>query len=172
MLKRARRGRGGRRRRAGRVVSLAGAVAMSALLLGVLGFGYGTVPSAAAAARVPGNGGAGGASTRSDSSAAVTEAVASVLDQLSQLRPNQVHRYPDSNAWAANGPAVAGASAGQPRALLGGDPHLPQTLPSIWYEVALSAPGYRAAGVTVPGLPGLQTLAGAWLARAVIPRRR
>jgi penicillin amidase len=28
-------------------------------------------------------------------------------------------------------------------------------LPSIWYEVALSAPGYQAAGVTVPGLPGI-----------------
>jgi penicillin amidase len=116
-----------------------------------------SVPQAgsAAAASVQGNGGTGGASTRSDSSAAVTEAVASVLDQLSQLRPNQVHRYPDSNAWAANGPAVAGASAGRPAALLGGDPHLPQTLPSIWYEVALSAPGYHAAGVTVPGLPGI-----------------
>jgi penicillin amidase len=86
---------------------------------------------------------------------AVTGAVASVLDQLSQLQPNQIHHYPDSNAWAANGPAVAGASASQPRALLGGDPHLPQTLPSIWYEVALSAPGFHAAGVTVPGLPGI-----------------
>ena len=104
---------------------------------------------------VHGNGGAGGASTRSDSSPAVTEAIASVLDQLSQLQPNQIHHYPDSNAWAANGPAVAGASAGQPSALLGGDPHLPQTLPSIWYEVALSAPGYQAAGVTVPGFPGI-----------------
>jgi penicillin amidase len=97
----------------------------------------------------------GGASTRSADSPAVTEAVASVLDQLSQLRRNQIHRYPDSNAWAANGPAVAGATTGQPRALLGGDPHLPQTLPSIWYEVALSAPGYHAAGVTVPGFPGI-----------------
>jgi len=94
-------------------------------------------------------------STRSDSSPAVTDAIASVLDQLSQLQPNQIHHYPDSNAWAANGPAVAGAAAGQPRALLGGDPHLPQTLPSIWFEVALSAPGYHAAGVTVPGFPGI-----------------
>ncbi len=101
------------------------------------------------------SGGAGGASARSDVPPAVTQAVASVLDQLSQLQPNQIHHYPDSNAWAANGPAVAGASAGQPRALLGGDPHLLQTLPSIWYEVALSAPGYQAAGVTVPGLPGI-----------------
>ena len=115
----------------------------------------GSAGSAAARASVQGNGGAGGASTRSDSSPAVTEAIASVLDQLSQLQPNQIHHYPDSNAWAANGPAVAGGSAGQPRALLGGDPHLPQTLPSIWYEVALSAPGYQAAGVTLPGLPGV-----------------
>src|SRR6185437_2736446 len=57
--------------------------------------------------------------------------------------------------WAANGTAVAGASADQPRALLGGDPHLPQTLPSIWYEVSLSAPGYQAAGASVPGVPGI-----------------
>ena len=50
---------------------------------------------------------------------------------------------------------MAGASAGQPRALLGGDPHLPQTLPSIWYEVSLSAPGYQVAGASVPGVPGV-----------------
>jgi penicillin amidase len=77
-------------------------------------------------------------------------AVASVLDQLSQLLPYQIHHFPDSNAWAANGPAVAGGGS-----LLGGDPHLPQTLPSIWYEVALSAPGYQVAGVSVPGVPGV-----------------
>ena len=40
-------------------------------------------------------------------------------------------------------------------ALLAGDPHLPQTIPSVWYEVALSAPGFDAAGVSVPGLPGI-----------------
>ncbi|MGH3153975.1 MAG: penicillin acylase family protein, partial [Streptosporangiaceae bacterium] len=59
----------------------------------------------------------------------------------------------------ANGPAVAGgpsAAAGQGnKALLAGDPHLPQTIPSVWYEVALSAPGLDAAGVSVPGLPGI-----------------
>jgi penicillin G amidase len=117
--------------------------------------------SAPASAPAPGaagtpavNGGAaGGSPTRSaDSSAG---AAASVLDLLSQLLPNEIHHSPDSNAWAANGPAVAGGSAGQPKALLGGDPHLPQTLPSVWYEVALSAPGYQVAGVSVPGVPGV-----------------
>jgi penicillin amidase len=97
-------------------------------------------------------GGATVASNRSDDSSA---AAATILDQLSQLLPGEIHHFPDSNAWAANGPAVEGASASQPRALLGGDPHLPQTLPSVWYEVSLSAPGYQVAGVSVPGVPGV-----------------
>ncbi len=76
-------------------------------------------------------------------------AAASLLAQVSALPPGQVHRYPDSNAWAANGPAVAG------RSMLAGDPHLPQTLPSVWYQAALSAPGLTVTGVTVAGLPGV-----------------
>ena len=39
--------------------------------------------------------------------------------------------------------------------MLAGDPHLPQTLPSIWYEAAISAPGLDVSGVTVPGVPGV-----------------
>ena len=57
-----------------------------------------------------------------------------------------MHEYPDSNAWAATDGTTA---------LLAGDPHLLQTLPSVWYEVALAAPGYDAAGVSVPGVPGI-----------------
>jgi len=90
---------------------------------------------------------------RSGPTAAEATAAAALLTQLSQL-PAQgsghLHEYPDSNAWAANGPAVAGGGA-----LLAGDPHLPQTIPSVWYEVALSAPGFDSAGVSVPGLPGI-----------------
>jgi penicillin amidase len=41
------------------------------------------------------------------------------------------------------------------KALLAGDPHLPQTIPSVWYQAALSAPGFASTGVTVPGLPGV-----------------
>jgi penicillin G amidase len=95
-------------------------------------------------------GAGGGATTRSADSATGTGAAASVLDELSQLLPDEIHHYPDSNAWAANGSAVAGGGA-----LLGGDPHLAQTEPSVWYEVALSAPGYQVAGVSVPGVPGI-----------------
>ncbi len=77
-------------------------------------------------------------------------AAAALLGEVAALPAGQVHRYPDSNAWAANGPAVAGGGA-----MLAGDPHLPQTLPSIWYQVALSAPGLAVSGVSVPGLPGI-----------------
>ena len=81
---------------------------------------------------------------------AVTEAAGQLLDELGQLPADQIHEYPDSNAWAVNGSKVEGGGA-----LLGGDPHLPQTLPSIWYEVALSAPGYQVAGASLPGVPGV-----------------
>ncbi|HET6190984.1 MAG TPA: penicillin acylase family protein, partial [Trebonia sp.] len=94
--------------------------------------------------------GAGGTPGRSDDQNAIAAAAAQLLDQLSRLPANQIHQYPDSNAWAANGPAVQAGGA-----LLGGDPHLPQTEPSVWYEVALAAPGYQVSGVSVPGLPGI-----------------
>jgi penicillin G amidase len=96
-------------------------------------------------------GGPGASTTaRSAPTTAEAEAAGTLLAQLSGLPAGQLHEYPDSNAWAADGPAVNGGGA-----LLAGDPHLPQTLPSVWYEVALSAPGLDVAGVSVPGLPGI-----------------
>ena len=73
-----------------------------------------------------------------------------MLAQANALPPGLIHEFPDSNAWAANGPKVSGA-----KSMLAGDPHLPQTVPSIWYQVALSAPGLSVTGVSVPGLPGV-----------------
>jgi penicillin G amidase len=81
---------------------------------------------------------------------AVARAAAAILAEVSALPAGQVHQYPDSNAWAADGPKVAGGGA-----MLAGDPHLPQTLPSVWYQVALAAPGLAVSGVSTPGLPGV-----------------
>lgn len=53
-----------------------------------------------------------------------------------------------SNAWAVNGERT-----GDGKALLANDPHLAPTMPGIWYELEMSAPGYHAAGVAVPGVP-------------------
>ena len=92
-----------------------------------------------------------GTTARSGITAAQAQAASTLLAQLSQLPADQLHEFPDSNAWAANGPAVSDKGG----SLLAGDPHLPQTLPSLWYEVAMSAPGFDVAGVSVPGLPGV-----------------
>ncbi len=53
-----------------------------------------------------------------------------------------------SNVWAVNGPRGEGGHA-----LLANDPHLAPSTPGIWYELELSAPGYHAAGVALPGVP-------------------
>ncbi|MDQ3097417.1 MAG: penicillin acylase family protein [Chloroflexota bacterium] len=55
-----------------------------------------------------------------------------------------------SNCWAVGGSRTA---TGRP--LLAGDPHLGVRNPSIWYEVALDGAGYRVAGFTIPGVPGV-----------------
>src|SRR5215470_3571866 len=105
--------------------------------------------AAAVTAQPPATTGAGPA-TGPGSAAGAAIAAASVLSEINGLPAGMVHRAPDSNAWAANGHAVAGGVA-----MLAGDPHLPQTIPSIWYQAALSAPGLTVTGVTVPGLPGV-----------------
>ncbi len=60
-------------------------------------------------------------------------------------------RWLASNNWA-----VAPRRTQNGHALLEGDPHLPLTLPSIWYEAHLVVPGQLDVyGVTIPGIPGI-----------------
>ncbi|HXS66368.1 MAG TPA: penicillin acylase family protein [Streptosporangiaceae bacterium] len=92
----------------------------------------------------------GGPGTPVLPSAAVASAASSVLAQTSVLPDGQLQRYPGGDAWVANGQKVFGGGA-----MLAGDPLLARTLPSAWFEVALSAPGYNVSGVGIPGLPGV-----------------
>jgi penicillin amidase len=55
-----------------------------------------------------------------------------------------------SNSWAVSGTKTA---SGYP--ILCNDPHLSLSLPSIWYEMQLMAPGLNVYGVTIPGAPGV-----------------
>ena len=55
---------------------------------------------------------------------------------------------PGSNNWVISGTHTA---SGKP--LLSNDMHLGLTVPNIWYMADLRAPGYHAAGVTLPGMP-------------------
>ena len=57
---------------------------------------------------------------------------------------------PGSNAWALSGNHT---SSGKP--LLANDPHLGFSLPGIWHQAHLHAPGLDVAGVSLPGLPAV-----------------
>lgn len=76
------------------------------------------------------------------------EAANSLAHEIEQLPTGIMHKFSDSNNWA-----VAGFRTASGKPLMAGDPHLNQTLPSVWYQITGQAPGYDFSGVTVPGLP-------------------
>ncbi len=55
-----------------------------------------------------------------------------------------------SNNWA-----LAGSKTASGHPILANDPHLDLSLPSIWYQIQLHAPGLNAYGVSLPGAPGI-----------------
>ena len=55
---------------------------------------------------------------------------------------------PGSNNWV-----IAGKHTASGKPLLSNDMHLSLTEPNIWYMADLRAPGFHAAGVTLPGMP-------------------
>jgi len=55
-----------------------------------------------------------------------------------------------SNNWAVSGKKT---KSGAP--ILCNDPHLGLNLPSLWYEVQISTPGFNAYGVSFPCAPGV-----------------
>ncbi|MGB1038382.1 MAG: penicillin acylase family protein [Bacteroidia bacterium] len=62
-------------------------------------------------------------------------------------------RSPDgvgSNNWA-----ISGRKSATGRPILANDPHLGLSLPSVWYEIAITTPDFSAQGVTLLGMPGI-----------------
>lgn len=55
-----------------------------------------------------------------------------------------------SNNWAVSG---ARSATGSP--LIAGDPHLPPSMPGIWFEVELRHDGRFVRGASMPGMPGV-----------------
>ncbi len=55
-----------------------------------------------------------------------------------------------SNNWAISGERSA---TGSP--LIAGDPHLPPSMPGIWYQVGMHRGGRFARGASLPGMPGI-----------------
>ncbi|MBJ3773952.1 penicillin acylase family protein, partial [Klebsiella pneumoniae] len=67
----------------------------------------------------------------------------SALAQLSNsaLEGTGLPQFEGSNAWVVSGSRTA---SGKP--LLAGDPHIRFSLPAVWYEAHLQAPGYELYG--------------------------
>lgn len=65
--------------------------------------------------------------------------------ELSFVRPEIMA---GSNNWVVSGKLTA---SGRP--ILANDPHLSITVPPIWLEMALECRGFKAAGMTLPGVP-------------------
>lgn len=65
------------------------------------------------------------------------------LARLSEqaLADNGLPQFEGSNAWAVSGSRT---KSGKP--LLAGDPHIRFSVPSVWYEAQLSAPGFELYG--------------------------
>jgi len=55
-----------------------------------------------------------------------------------------------SNNWVVNG---LRSSSGKP--IIANDPHLAFSAPGKWYAAVIKSPGWDAAGVTLPGVPGI-----------------
>ena len=66
----------------------------------------------------------------------------SIIEQVMRIS------VPASNNWA-----VSGQKTSSGKSLLANDTHLQLSVPSAWYVMQQSAPGYRAGGVTLPGIP-------------------
>ena len=78
----------------------------------------------------------------------LTSALAiSVRDSLLDMQ-QEIRRGLGSNNWVVNG---AHTATGKP--LLANDTHLELSLPPIWYEVHVTAPGWNVKGFTLPGAP-------------------
>ncbi|MDQ0189766.1 penicillin acylase family protein [Alicyclobacillus cycloheptanicus] len=76
------------------------------------------------------------------------QSVLSLQQRLRSLPADAIHQGSNSNNWAVDGTKTA---SGKP--LMAGDPHLQQTLPAIWYQVAGDTPDTHFSGVSIPGVP-------------------
>jgi len=71
---------------------------------------------------------------------------------LAQIEPGGKY-VPKPEGIGSNNWAVAGSKTASGYPILANDPHLDITLPSIWYQLQLSAPGINVNGVSIPGSP-------------------
>ncbi|GAA3816018.1 penicillin acylase family protein [Sphaerisporangium flaviroseum] len=80
--------------------------------------------------------------------AGLAKSMEPLRERLGNLPEGAVHAMGNSNAWV-----VAGSRTESGAPILSADPHLPHSLPSVWYQIEGTSPGYHFSGATTPGLP-------------------
>jgi penicillin amidase len=95
------------------------------------------------------------ASARSSDSVRTPETYADITSALwpsiqgyLEETQSEIRKGLGSNNWVVSGSHTA---TGKP--ILANDTHLELSIPPIWYEIHLSAPGFNAEGFTLPGAP-------------------
>ena len=78
----------------------------------------------------------------------LTIALANSVSEYLQDSRSEIRHSLGSNNWVVSGDHTA---TGKP--LLANDTHLELSLPPIWYEIHLTAPGWNVKGFTLPGAP-------------------
>jgi penicillin amidase len=91
--------------------------------------------------------GAGSAPTP-EGFADITSALWPSMQSYLEQTQSEIRKGLGSNNWVVSG---AHTATGKP--LLANDTHLELSVPPIWYEIHLSAPGFNAKGFTLPGAP-------------------
>ncbi|PYU75619.1 MAG: hypothetical protein DMG49_02905 [Acidobacteria bacterium] len=84
----------------------------------------------------------------SESEPDLTAALTQSVQEFLQESKSEIRRSLGSNNWVVSG---AHTATGKP--LLANDTHLELSIPSIWYEIHVTAPGWNAKGFTLPGAP-------------------
>jgi penicillin amidase len=82
--------------------------------------------------------------TYADTTSALWPSIEGYLEETQ----SEIRKGLGSNNWVVSG---AHTATGKP--ILANDTHLELSIPPIWYEIHLSAPGFNAKGFTLPGAP-------------------
>lgn len=76
-------------------------------------------------------------------------------DALKEMTTGNIETKQKEEGIGSNNWAISGAKTKSGYPILANDPHLDLTLPSIWYQIQLHAPGLNSYGVSLPGAPGV-----------------
>jgi penicillin amidase len=89
-----------------------------------------------------------GVSSVPESAPDLTSSFAQSINAFIKESNSEIRQGLGSNNWVVSG---AHTATGKP--LLANDTHLELSIPPIWYEIHLTAPGWNVKGFTLPGAP-------------------